>query len=253
MEAGLRNLKLSIENISVYMLFHHEWLAVKKSLDSVLKHYPNSQIILGRDQLEPEENKLLENFSYQTVKSRSCMEKFVLLKKSGSGLEFFSEDDLLSIIKCHIERAFDVANLANHEFILFLEPDGFMRYKHVPDNDSDMETLVANKFSLEVIEFVGRVSDKPLNFDGWGFVVGYVRKSTIIKMHKWFFENQDTVLELMRIDRRFAYMDFAFPLIAHMSKARVVVTDKVTECNRNKFWRISRKPMLHQYKPFHEV
>ena len=45
------------------MLFHHEWLAVKKSLDSVLKHYPNSQIILGRDQLEPEENNLLENFS----------------------------------------------------------------------------------------------------------------------------------------------------------------------------------------------
>lgn len=235
------------------MLFHHEWVAVKNSLDSVLRYYPNCQIILGRDELEPEQNKLLENFSYQTVKSRSCMEKFVLLNKSGSGLEFFSEEDLLSIIKCHIERAFDVANLAVHEFVLFLEPDGFMRFKHVPDNDSDMETLVANKYSPEVIEFVSRVSGKLMNFDGWGFVVGYVRRSTIIMMYKWFFENQDTVLELMRIDRRFAYMDFAFPLIAHMSDANVLVTNKVTECNRNRFWRFSRKPMLHQFKPFHEV
>lgn len=235
------------------MLFHHEWVAVKNSLDSVLRYYPHCQIILGRDQLEPEQNMLLENFSYQTVESRSCMEKFVLLNKSGSGLEFFPEEDLLSIIKCHVERAFDVANLAVHEFVLFLEPDGFMRFKHVPDIDSDMETLVANKYSVEVIEFVSRVSGKPMNFDGWGFVVGYVRRSTIIMMHKWFFENQDTVLELMRIDRRFAYMDFAFPVMAHMSGANVVVTNKVTECNRNRFWRFSRKPMLHQFKPFHEV
>lgn len=246
-------MKRKSENITVYMLFHHEWLAVRKSLESVLKHYPKCQIILGRDALAPETNSELSRFDYELIKTRSCMEKFVLRNKDGDGLKSFTIDECLEVLKCHLERALDVALKSKNEYILFLEPDGYMRFKHSPLKHLDMETLTVNKYSLEVMNFVNQNSNRKLQFDGWGFVVGFVRKEAILRMYAWFIEHQRLIIELMKIDKRFAYMDFSFPLLAHMSNSKVERSKKIVECNRNKLWWFSRKPLLHQFKPFHEV
>jgi hypothetical protein len=235
------------------MLFHHEWLAVRKSLESVLKYYPNCQIILGRDELAPEINKELSLINYEYINTRSCMEKFVLLNKTGDGLKDFPIEDLFAILHCHVERAYDVAMKAQHEFILFLEPDGYMKHKHSPNLALDMETLTPNPYNQNVIDFVNKISPNKLKIHGWGFVVGFVRKEAILRMHTWFDQNPNTIKELMEIDRRFAYMDFSFPLLAHMSQSRVGKSKKIVECNRSKFWRFSRKPLLHQFKEFHNV
>lgn len=246
-------MKTPLSNISVYMLFHHEWNAVRKSLESVLKHYPNCQILLGRDVLAPENNKELTDIDYEFITTRSCMEKFVRLNKNGEGLESFSIVECYEILKCHVDRALDVALKAKYDDILFLEPDGYMRFKHSPKVNLDMETLTENPYSQQVIRFVNENSSYALKIDGWGFVVGFVRKEALHKMHDWFGKNQKVIMELMNIDRRFAYMDFSFPLLAHMSGSIVEKSQKIIECNRRRSWRFSRKPLLHQYKEFHKV
>jgi len=40
-------------NLTALMIFHHEWSAVEVSLKSFRKFYPNGQIILARDSLNP--------------------------------------------------------------------------------------------------------------------------------------------------------------------------------------------------------
>lgn len=235
------------------MLFHHEWLAVRKSLESVIKYYPNCQIILGRDELEPETNDELKSINYEYIETRSCMEKFVLLNKTGNGLKDFTVEDLFEILQCHVARAYDVAMKSKHDFILFLEPDGYMKYKHSPNLALDMETLTANPYNQNVIDFVNKISANKLSINGWGFVVGFVKKEAILRMQTWFNQNHSSIKYLLEIDRRFAYMDFSFPLLAHMSHSRVEKSKKIVECNRSKFWRYSRKPLLHQFKEFHHV
>jgi hypothetical protein len=237
--------------ISVFMLFHHEWNALIRSLESVEKFYPDAQVILGRDTLEFSRYDLVERFNPVVIESRSCMQKFLDYSYNLEGSQHFSSKEVLETVLCHVQRLKDVAEVASFENILCLEPDGFMRFKSEPSLDMDLDSLEANKYPQEILGAILEVSGRPLPISGWGFVVGWTNKNCLLKISAWCDSNQELLKKFAEIDHRFAYMDYSIPILAHLSGSKVGNSKQVEECNRNRFWRLSRKPLLHQHKYNH--
>lgn len=238
-------------SISVFMLFHHEWNALIRSLDSVKKYYPDAQFILGRDTLEFRRRDLVADYSPAVVETRSCMQKFLDHAYNLEGSQDFSLSEVVETVQCHVSRLKDVASHAEFENILCLEPDGFMRFKSQPRSDLDLDSLEANPYPNEILDLIREISGEPLPISGWGFVVGWTNKSCLNKIAAWCEINKDVLMKFAEIDHRFAYMDYSIPLLAHLSGSRVGNSNQVVECNRTRFWRLTRKPLLHQYKHNH--
>ncbi len=236
-------------NLSLFVLFHHEWNAINASIKKFLDLYPDGDIIVARDTLEFNEKNKLIQFPYKLVKTYSCMQKFIDLAWDLKTEESLSETECFKLMQCHIQRLVDVADCADNEWILAIESDAMIN-KRVPILDfSDIDIIEVNKFDLKYISEIQKISGDIFKASGWGFVVGPIRKDLIYKIYKWFHSNPELISRLINLDKRIVVMDFFIVVASHFVNARITNSNLVTECLRNKFWRLSSRPLLHQYKP----
>lgn len=234
---------------TLFVLFHHEWDSVNSLISSFKNYYPEGDVIISRDSLNFSPNEPLIRYPYKKTQTYSCMQKFIDLVWDRKTEKNLTPLECLNLIDCHIQRLVEVAKLAKNDWILAVEPDCKINKKVPIQKHSDIDILEVNKFSDEYIQSISNISGKKFEAKGWGFVVGPIKKELILGIHKWYIENPTTVMKLIRMDKRIVVLDFLIVVMSHFANASIVNSNLITECYRNKFWKLTSRPLLHQYKP----
>jgi hypothetical protein len=166
--------------------------------------------------------------------------------------ELFSLSQSQTIINCYLSRLNKLGEVAKNENILCLEPDSMVRGKVKFSSGIGMECLSVNLYDEAVLKEVSSLSSRQLPISGWGFCIGLTTRTSLKSIWKWSQSNQETILNLLKIDQRLENIDHGLPIFAHLAGVQVNKTNQITEVNRNKLWRFNRKPLVHQYKKYYE-
>jgi len=240
--------KYHYPNLTALMIFHHEWAAVETCLRSFKKFYPDGQIILGRDSLTPYVHENIKYLNPELLSKNDAMEKMIELNFDSRSLLEISNAEKFQIVSKQMDRMRECAEKSQNEYILALEYDALVRGKIKVFDGVDLETLSINLYSAELINLIESITHRKVNFLGWGFVVGVVSRSAVFEATKWFENNRDVMMDLISIDSNFVYLDFLMPILVFLSGGNVEDNGLTIECNRDRFWRYRKNPLLHQYR-----
>jgi hypothetical protein len=235
----------------VYLIFHDEWLAAKEAIASALKHNKIVDVIIARDSKPLDDLSYFKEFSPIYLETSSCMELFYRPKNEFGQRPriYFSES--LSIINCYVNRLEKAAQVSNASEILCLEPDSLIRGRVKLSSGTDLECLTVNKYSKELLDQVNLISNSKIPIEGWGFCVGLVSRACLLGIASFVNENQLLIADLIKVDEKLVNIDHGLPIFAHLAGFSVSKSGAITEVGRNRFWRLNRKPIVHQYKKYY--
>jgi hypothetical protein len=244
----INNNNLSYPSLTALLIFHHEWVEVKRIINEFHKFYPDSEVILSRDTLKPMLPEFLKSSNIKIMNTYECMQPLIELNWNLENASDLKLSKRYSIVESQLARLNEAANLANTEFLLALESDAHIRSKIPIYVDSDVESLEVNKYNSDLLDYVERISGKPFPLKGYGFVVGTFSKKSAQNAFTWFKSNTKYIEDLLNIDSNLVYLDALFPLMAHLSGSIISNNNLTIECKRDRFWRLKPQPLVHQYK-----
>jgi hypothetical protein len=227
------------------MTYFNEIEAVKYALSTAIR-FNDCDLIVARDTL-PVEKEHFKNLRIKYLSQRNCMQVIYDCIKSNQLISSLDNSVLLKIAMCNIDRMNEAALLTNTEYIFYMEPDVLVKRRINPKRGIDLECLDVNKYPSNVISFIENYSKRKMNIKGWGYCTGFALTQGFIKVKELVEKNPSLMDELINLDYRFIFADFAFPILFHLAGFKVTKTNRVTECNRNPLWFLSAKPILHQY------
>ena len=231
------------------MIYFREHEAVVRSIQSLIRHNNVKSILIARDSSPVEIFKEFRELNILYISRYNCMDSFYKKQKLSNPVRSYA--DSFQIIKCYIDRLYEVASKSISENILCLEPDTFIRGKIEFTSSLGIECVSVNDYPINLLEKVKEISGTDLAISGWGFCVGLATRSCLISIHNWIENNPQTVFELLTIDQRLENIDHGIPIFAHLAGYKVGKSNQIVEVNRNKFWKFSRKPIVHQFKKFY--
>ena len=235
-------------NLTALMIFHHEWNAIEVCLKSFKKSYPDGQIILARDTLTPFLPIQLQYLNPELLGQNDAMNKIAELSFDSRTYLDLSIIERMDIVSKQIRRVKEAALKSRNENILFLEYDALVRAKVRVFDGVDLETLSANLYPADLIRYIETVSQRKIDFSGWGFVVGVASKASLLNAATWFDNNVEVMKNLLNLYPDFIVLDFLMPILVHLSGGNVADNRLTTECSRDQFWRWRKTPLLHQYR-----
>jgi hypothetical protein len=233
-------------NFSAVLIFHNEYKEVYRTIESLWAHN-ECEIFIGRDAL-PLEKAKFKKFNVFFLEDRSCMEDIYALTRMGRDSSEIELSAVKKLLLCNVNRMYEAARKASSDKILYLEPDVLIRGKLNPVQDLDMDTVDSNEYGIDFLSLVEKISSRKVNFVGWGYCTGFASTSGFVDVYKWIVKNQEQVDQLISMDYRMMYADFAFPILFHIVGRSIGNSKMITECNRDFFWRINRRPIVHQFK-----
>ena len=228
------------------MTYHNEVKATNIALRKVMRTN-DCDVFIARDAL-PIDIDHFKGMPVTYLSQMSCMKEIyeqITLKKEISNL---SSLQLQSILMCNIRRMGEAAAMSKTDYIFYMEPDVLVRRRIKPETKFAMECLDVNKYPTELIEFIESFSKRKFGVNGWGYCAGFASVVGFKTVSSWAESNQSLLLKLVELDHRFVFADFAFPILFHLVGFEVGKTKQIVECNRNPFWWISSKPVVHQYR-----
>lgn len=233
------------------MIFHDEWLAAKKAISSATRHNEVNEVIIARDSKPINDLQYFEEFNPIYLDTSSCMEIFYRPKNEFGERPKISFSESLATVNCYVKRLENVAMASTATEILCLEPDSLIRGAVKLKSKTDLECLTVNKYSKALIDHVNLISKIDIPIDGWGFCVGLVSKSCLLGIASFVEKNQPLISEMIKLDQKLINIDHGLPIFAHLAGFSVSKSGAITEVGRNRFWRLNRKPIVHQYKRFY--
>jgi len=229
-------------------------MAAKMAIVSALNHNEDiNQVIIARDSIDIDDYNYFGEFNPVYLPTQNCMEIFYerhrLLEPDKN---LFTIEKSLEIINCYVLRLHYLSEISENENILCLEPDTLVRGQVKFSSEIGLECLTVNKYDENLISFINNEADRIFPLEGWGFCVGMITRTAIDKIFKWTLKNQETLVELLQIDNRLENIDHGIPILAFLAGANVKKTRQITEVNRDRFWRLNRKVIVHQFKEYYE-
>ena len=232
--------------LTALVIFHHEWKAIHECLSGFRKFYPDGKVLLARDGLDPVIPKILEEFSPSCLKTFSPMQELVELNWNLQSIEDLTIEKLERIFDMQIQRMFHAAMASDTEFLLALEWDATVRGRVPVNRNIDLEILEVNPLTQEFKLDLEIMSGRKVEFDGWGFVVGTIRRDAILEAENWLRENRVTLVQFLAKWPKIVYLDLLIPVLFHFAGLKIGNSGFTTECKRDRFWRFRRSPLLHQ-------
>lgn len=237
--------------LSVYMIFHNEWLAARSAIESAVDHNQIQDVIIARDSKPIDDLAYFNHLNPIYLETSSCMELFYRPKNHLGERPEISLTESVAIINCYVKRLESAARSSNSDEILCLEPDSLVRGPVKLSSGVDLECLTVNKYSKELVDFVNRTSKSVIPIDGWGFCVGLVSRSCLIGIASFVSNNQSLISNLLKVDGKIVNIDHGLPILAHLAGFSVSKSKSITEVGRDRFWRFNRKPIVHQFKKYY--
>lgn len=231
---------------TVVMTYHNEVQATNNALRELLKHN-DCDVLIARDAL-PIEVDHFKNFNVRYLAEMNCMQTIYDHLSAGKDVSKLDSSTMLKILLCNIRRMTQAAEAAETEYIFYMEPDVLVRRRIKPNTSFAMECLEVNSYPRPLMKHVESISNRKMGVDGWGFCTGFATTEGFKTLGNWAESNESYLLQLLELDHRFIFADFAFPILFHLVGLDVGKTKQIVECNRNPFWQISFKPIVHQYR-----
>jgi hypothetical protein len=237
--------------LTACVIFHNEWIEVEECIVSFKRYYPNETVILARDTLPPIIPNEFEKYKCVIIPRNNAMNYLILLNSLGKSINELNLQQRLHIINLQVNKLSSISKKCKTEFVLFLEYDSLVRRKIPVYSDTDIEILEANKFTNFFLKKINRVSTRPVNFSGWGFVTGTIRVQALKEAILWYQNNQTIISQITQIESQMVVLDFLLPVLIHLSGGKVKSHNLTIECSRDKLWRLRKAPLLHQYRGKH--
>jgi len=235
-------------NLTALMIFHHEWNAIEVCLKSFKKFYPDGQIILARDTLIPFLPPELKYLDPELLDQNDAMNKIAELSFDSRPYQDLSISERLEAVSKQVSRVKEAALKSQNEHVLFLEYDALVRGKVKVFDGIDLETLSVNLYPANLVKQIEIISERKMNFFGWGFVVGVASKVSLLNAANWFENNLEVMKNLIELFPDLIVLDFLMPILVHLSGGNVADNQLTSECSRDRFWRWRKTPLLHQYR-----
>ena len=238
----------NFENVDGLIIFHHEWKSLSECAKSFREFYPNGTLFIARDNLPMKHHLRLKEHNPIYIKTYSTTEFFLKMKFNDEHLEDISNLEFIDKVKQDLERMKETLSQCKNKYLLYMEADSKILSKTVITEEFDMDSLDANTYPTNVIDKIRNFSGTPFPLKGWGFVTGFIKVETGLKMIEWANKNENVLIQFFNLDRRFIYLDYFAPILMHLSGGKVIKSGKVGECLRDKKWRKRDYTLLHQYR-----
>lgn len=238
-------------DLDAVIIFHHEWKAVKRVCDEYLSLYPRGRVLLARDTLPVYQHPMLSGMPVEYLDTYECMEKITHMIWDDRPMGELPLGVRMDIVMNQIFRMKHAAERAQTEFFLVLEYDASVRGRVPIFPDTDIESLDINKYPAWLLEQIRAISGRELGVDGWGFVVGTVRRQLCLDVATWAKNNYSVLQSLVEREPRMVVLDFLYPIVSHLADGKVGNHGLTVECDRDKNWKKSKAPLLHQYRGRH--
>jgi hypothetical protein len=242
------NNKTDFDTVDGLIIFHHEWEALKNCASSFRSVYPEGQLFIARDNIPMKHHNRLAEYAPKFINTYSTTQFFIDMKFNNENLQDVTNEEFIGKVSQDLARMEETLSQCKSKYLLYLEADSKVVSKTIIEEEFDMDSLIANPYPDKVLQLIKQSSNKDLPISGWGFVTGLIKISSAVRMVEWARKNQESLLELFNLDRRFIYLDYFAPILMHLSGGIVINSGHVGECLRDKSWRHKKYTMLHQYR-----
>jgi len=241
-------MQLNLDSVDAIIIFHHEWKALINCAESFRKIYPDGKLFIARDHLAMKHIDRLNHLDPILISTYSTTEFFIQMKHNNESLADISRQEFMGKIEQDLQRMEETLNQCKNEYLLYLEADSLVLRKTRFTEDFDMDSLVANPYPKEILDYIEKISGTKMPINGWGFVTGLINVSAAKTMIQWARQNQNQLQKIFEIDRRFIYLDYFAPILMHLSGGKVINSGYVGECLRDKKWTRKNYTLVHQVR-----
>jgi hypothetical protein len=237
-----------LKTVDALIIFHHEWRALENCARSYREFYPTGKLFIARDNLPMKNQERLTKFAPSYIKTYSTTQFFINLRFNDETLDDITDEEFIEKLYEDLSRMKDTLEQCSSKYLLYMEADSKITSQLNIKRDFDMDSLDANPYPNTVLEMILKLSGKELPISGWGFVTGLIKVQSALRMIEWAKANNEILLKIFQIDRRFIYLDYFAPILMHLSGGIVIKSGIVGECLRDKSWRRKNYSLLHQYR-----
>lgn len=237
--------------LDAVVIFHHEWKAVKRVCEEYLRFYPSGRIFLARDTLPQYKHPLLSEFPVEYLESFECMQKINEMIWDERPMSELDQETRMKIVLNQVDRLAHASEQVRTDYFLALEYDASVRGRVPIYSGTDLESLDVNKYPDWLLNELLIKTGRPLGIDGWGFVVGTVRREIPSLIASWARNNDAYLRNLVDREPRMVVLDFLYPVVCHLAGGSVANHGLTIECDREKNWKRQKAPLLHQYRGRH--
>lgn len=222
--------------------------AVKFSIDSVKKHYPNSKIHLfseGGDIW----NFLIENFENIKISVEDdTMSKIISHVTDENFLDPFYQELIKKSTYATLNRVVKAIEYCESDYLIMMDPDAFIRGKlTIPKNVKLLGSRVNTHMPQKVKDVLASLEGAKV-IDCWGATPGIFHCDTFIKAYKNALSKPETMNDLFNSFYAMFAHDFLIPIIFAMIGEEETFNPEIVECCRNLNWRNTTHPIVHQFK-----
>lgn len=229
---------------------HNEELAIRKCLESIRKHYPDSVVNVFLDGGSAKSARRLGNTNTSImVVPDTLSATFAVTTENFRDANHQSV--IMSSVSATLERLEYCLGHTSSRLLLMLDPDTKIRgHLAMPRGAALAGSLVNNHLPIEYSDYI-RAYTSGFTFTRWGATPGLMSTSAARKAVAAVKANPNYLEDLSRIFYAVYAHDLLLPTIFALIHEPEVHNPQLTECRRSRMWRFNRRPLVHQYRRYY--
>lgn len=223
--------------------------AVEYSLYELFKVYPDMPVYLVSDG-GSDYSHLVDMFPGKKIET--------LLEHDSRGKlnqlydhNYLEEDNLnasIDSIYTFIDRVKRAIEFCDCEHLLVMEPDVLVRGEFsIPEGAKLLGTRINSGLTEEMKEYM-KTFDEGVAVNTWGATPAIFHADSFLKALDFIMRDDTIVPTLCKLERRVPFYDVLFPVMFGLIGIEETFNPEIVECLRNRHWRDSREPLVHQYR-----
>jgi hypothetical protein len=229
------------DNLGIFFSCYREREAVRFCIDNIRDYYPKAPIYLASD----------GGYDFSDI-CKSDNIKFSMYEDIlgyVNNPELKEEDKLISCCREFLRRIKDSLEYCKTEYILYYEPDVFLRGKIKTNPKSDLSGSFANTIHSNVLSLIEKYNPGNINYN-FGACGGSLIKTSSLKE---VIKNTDDKLleEIIRNDKRISNCDYLLTVLFSIFGYIYLENIDFIEANRNQNWELTNHSIVHQYHKYY--
>jgi hypothetical protein len=230
-------------SVGAIFFMHNEENAAIKAIDSFLKFYDKSDLILLGN-LEESRLKVARHFEMKSYQSQPYIGP--LHEHEKKSRENWKKGVSIDLVGIQLQNIYSGLIKLETKYALYLHPDHLLIKKIKFKDYADLESNTPNKYESKLIENLSKKYSKVSELEGYGHP-GMLNRDAFLKCYEFFKNNLDVFDEIEAISENLiAYDDFLLPILFKLCGYSVSDNNLTREVRRQRQFKNFRSPLLHQ-------
>lgn len=241
---------ISESDIGFFYSVFNEVEAVDFSIENLKKIYPDSRIYLVSDggvdfsYLESKYTNLKTTLEQDTMSKT-----FEINKNNFQALEY--KLVTVACVKALLDRLAKAIQYLGTDYVVMLDPDTLIRGKlSIPSGSKLLGSRVNRGFPRNFRKIM-RNFPGGISINRWGATPAIFEVKTFLKGKENLLKNWHIFDELSKHFHALYAHDVILPVIFGLIGISEKFNPDITECLRDKNWRLNKKPLVHQFREYY--